>query len=56
LASASLEDKIIPELAKNKIFNKNTYKGITYCNQNGQWKVYNTISLVINDRDTNIPE
>ncbi len=38
------------------MFNKNIYKGITYCDINGQWRVFNINSLTKSDRDTNIPE
>ena len=32
------------------------FKGITYCNEHGHWKVYNTSSHTVSERETNIPE
>jgi len=56
LAGKSLEGKIVPWISSHKLFKKMNYKGILYCNENGEWKIYDVQSYTTVDRDTSIPE
>ncbi len=41
---------------KNRRFNKEKFKGVTFCDENGKWKVYDTVTLSVVERGTSIPE
>lgn len=56
LAGKSLSKDIVPWIAKHKLFDKKKFRGITYCDEKGDWKVYDSVSLSHTSRGTSIPE
>ena len=55
LVGKSFEKEIVPWIVKNPRFNKQKFKGITFCDENGKWKVYDTVTLSVVERGTSIP-
>jgi hypothetical protein len=57
LVGGSLENEIVPFIAKHELFEgSNNFKGITFCDANGKWKVYDTTTLSIVERGSSIAE
>ena len=56
LAGKKLEKEIIPWISSHKLFKELNYKGISYCSDDGVWRVYDNITHSIVARETSIPE
>ena len=56
LAGKSLEAEVVPWICKNALFlNSKKFRGITYCDKNGVWKVFDTNTRSSIERGTSIP-
>ena len=56
MAGRSLENEIVPWISHHEIFKSLNFRGILYCNENGNWKIYDVVSHTTIGRDTSIPE
>jgi hypothetical protein len=57
LAGKSLEKDIAPWICRHPLFcGSKFFRGITFCDGNGKWHVYDTITLSVVERGTSISE
>lgn len=47
LVGKSFEKEIVPWIVKNPLFRKDKFRGVTFCDETGKWKVFDTITLSI---------
>ena len=52
----SLKEQIVPWVAEHENFDKEKFAGISFCDDNGKWKVYDVEAKFFIERGTTIPD
>ena len=51
-----MEREIVPWISEHELFNREKFAGISFCDENGKWKVYDVESKYYIARGTSIPD